>query len=71
MIQGSVRIAFLIVHYWKLIPSIPLLQAELSTLQLEAGRGGRMLEKLHRNLTIATGRVLDMLGMEIHVRQPY
>ena len=44
VIQGSVRIAFLIVHYWKLIPSIPLPQAELSTLQLEAGRGGRILE---------------------------
>ena len=43
-IQGSGRIAFLIDNYWKSTPSIPLLQANLSTLQLEAGRGGRILE---------------------------
>ena len=31
MIQGSVLIDFLIEHYWKSIPSIPLVQDNLST----------------------------------------
>ena len=44
VIQGTYSIAFLIKHYWKLTPSIPLFWDNLFTLQLEAGRGGRILE---------------------------
>ena len=43
-IQGTGRIAFLIEHYWKSTLSIPLLRSNLATLQLEAVRGGRILE---------------------------
>ena len=44
VIQGTGITAFLIKHYWKSTPSIPLLQSNLVTLQLEAGRGSRVLE---------------------------
>ena len=44
VIQGTVRIAFLIEHYWKSTPSRSLLRENLSTLQMEAGRGRRILE---------------------------
>ena len=44
VIQGAGRIDFLIEHYWKLTPYIPLLWANLSTLKLEAGEEGRILE---------------------------
>ena len=44
VIQGTGRIAFLIKHFWKLTLSIPLLRSHISTLQLEAGRRGRILE---------------------------
>ena len=43
-IQGEGRIAFLIKHLWKNTPSIPLIGDKLSTLQLEAARGGHILE---------------------------
>ena len=36
LIQGAGQIAFLIKHFWKQTPSIPLLCAKLFTLQLEA-----------------------------------
>ena len=42
VIQETDRIAFLIEHYWKSNPSSPLLRSNLATLQLEAGRGGRI-----------------------------
>ena len=44
MIQGTGRISFLIEHYWKSTPYRPLLQFNLFTLQLEAGRGGSISE---------------------------
>ena len=44
VIQGVGQISFLIEHYWKSTPSSPILWANLSTLQLEAGRRGRILE---------------------------
>ena len=44
VVQGSGQIAFLVEHFWKSTPYIPLLQANLSTLQLETGRGGPILE---------------------------
>ena len=44
VIQGTGTIAFLIEHYWKSTPSSPLLLANLSTLQLESGRGWIILE---------------------------
>ena len=44
VIQVAGRIAFLIEHYWKSNPSSPILWSNLSTLQIEAGRGGRILE---------------------------
>ena len=44
MIQGTVPIAFLDKHFWKMAPSSPLLCANLSTLQFEARRGGWILE---------------------------
>ena len=47
MIQGTDIIAFLIEHYWDSTPSSPLLWSNLSTLQLEAGRGGSILEKYY------------------------
>ena len=43
-IQGAGQIYFLMEHYCKSTLYIPLLQANLSTLQLEAGRGGGILE---------------------------
>ena len=45
VIQRSGQIAFLVEHYWKSTPYIPLLRAKLSTLQLKAGIGGHILEK--------------------------
>ena len=44
MIQGTGRIAFIVKHYWNSTPSSPLFQANPSTLQLEAERGGCILE---------------------------
>ena len=44
IIQGTGRITFLIKHYWKSNTSSPLLRDNLDTLQLEAGRGGFILE---------------------------
>ena len=38
------QIAFIINNYWKSTPSSPLLWENLSTLQLEVGRGGLILE---------------------------
>ena len=71
VIQGTGTIAFLIEHYWKSTPSSPLLRANLSTLQLESGRGGvHIIKLIHINSTMATDRVLDTRGMEIHVRKP-
>ena len=42
--QGAGQIAFLIKHFWKPTPSSQLIHTDLSTLQLEAGRGERILE---------------------------
>ena len=42
VIQVTGRIAFLIKHYWKSTPSI---WSNLYNIQLEAGRGGRILGK--------------------------
>ena len=44
VIQVAGQIAFLIKIYWKSTPSIPLPWANLSTLQVEVGIGGRILE---------------------------
>ena len=44
IIQGEGRIAFLVKTYWKSTPSSLPIRANLSTLQLEAGRGGCILE---------------------------
>ena len=44
MIQGTGRIVFLIKQYWNSTTSRPLLWSNLSTIQLEAGRGGTILE---------------------------
>ena len=44
VIKGTDIIVFLIEHYWKLIPYIPLFKANLASIQLEAVRGGRILE---------------------------
>ena len=44
VIKGTGRIAFLIKHYWKSTTSRPLLWANLSIIQLEAGRGRHILE---------------------------
>ena len=44
VIKGVVRIAFLIKNYWKLTQSIQLFWANISTLQLEAGRGGSIFK---------------------------
>ena len=44
VIQGTGRIDILIKHYWGSTPYIPLLWAKLSTLQLEVGIGGDILE---------------------------
>ena len=43
VIQGTVRIVFLIEHYWNSTPSITMLRSKLSTLQLEYRRGGHIL----------------------------
>ena len=45
LIQVTFRIALLSEHYWKSTPSIPLLWANLSTLQPEAGIGGQYIRK--------------------------
>ena len=45
VIQGTVRIYFLIKQYWKSTPSIPILWANLYTLKMEAEIGGHILEK--------------------------
>ena len=44
VIQGTGIIAFLVKHYWNSTLSSPILWYNLSTLKLEAGRGGRILE---------------------------
>ena len=44
VIQGTGIIAFLIEHYSKSTPSRPLLWDNLANVQLEEGRGVRMLE---------------------------
>ena len=43
VLQGAGIIAFIIEHYCKSSPSIPLPQANIFTLQLEAEIGGRIL----------------------------
>ena len=48
-IQGASRIAFPIKHCCKPTLSSPLFRANLSTLQLEVGQGGRILEKMPQN----------------------
>ena len=45
MNKGAAQIAFLIKNCWKPTPSSPLLCANLSTIQLESGQGGHILEK--------------------------
>ena len=50
VIIGSGQIEFLIKHYWKLILSIPLLWANLSTLKLEVGIRGHILENNNTEL---------------------
>ena len=71
VIQRSGRISFLFKQFWKLTPYMPLLHANISTLQLEAGRGGIVFKKKSRNSTMVIDRVLDIRGMEIHIRQSY
>ena len=44
VIQGAGGISFIIKHCCNPTPSSPLLRADLSTLKLEAGRGGHILE---------------------------
>ena len=71
VIQRSGRISFLFKQFWKLTPYMPLLHANISTLQLVAGRGGIVFKKKSRNSTMVIDRVLDIRGMEIHIRQSY
>ena len=47
-IQGTNRIAFFIEQYWKSTPSRPLIWANLSTIQLEVGRGEIISEKNYK-----------------------
>ena len=47
VIQRTVIIAFIIKHYCQSTPSSLLIWDNLSTLQLEAVRGGRILEKIY------------------------
>ena len=44
VIQGEFWIYFLIKHWWKPTPCIPILRDNLFNIQLEAGRGRRILE---------------------------
>ena len=48
--QGAFQIAFLIFFFWKPTTSSPLICVNLSTLQLEEGIGGRILEKITTKL---------------------
>ena len=47
LIQGASKIVFLIKHFWKFSPYISLLRSNLSTLQLEADSGGRILANFY------------------------
>ena len=66
IIQVAGQIYFIRKHCCKLTSYIPLFRANVSTLQLEVGQGGRILEKMPQNWTMVTERLLDAQGMEIH-----